>query len=111
MIWHTILNDKKTQARKAQELYQALGMPSTNDLKSIIRINLIRNNAITIEDIDMATKIYGPNISMLKGKTTRRKHPQEQNDSINLPYELLRPDKIGKITLVIDTMKTNGCFF
>jgi hypothetical protein len=47
--------------------------PSINDMKAIIQMNTIKNNPFTTEDIDIAKKILGPDISSLKGKTTRRK--------------------------------------
>ncbi len=47
--------------------------PSINDMKAIIRMNTIKNNPFTTEDIDIAKKIFGPDISSLKGKTTRHK--------------------------------------
>jgi hypothetical protein len=42
-------------------------------MKAIIRMNAIKNNPVTTEDIAMAEKICGPEISSLKGKTTRQK--------------------------------------
>jgi hypothetical protein len=46
------------------------------DFKWVIRSNEIKDCPITIQDIDVATKIWGKNIATLKGKTTRSKmHP------------------------------------
>ena len=45
------------RAKKAKELYYALGTPSTRDFKAIVRSNGIKNNPVTIADIDIAEKI------------------------------------------------------
>jgi hypothetical protein len=36
-------------------------------------MNAIKNNPVTTKDIEIAEKIFGPDISSLKGKTTRQK--------------------------------------
>ena len=59
---------QQAQPKKARELYHTLGMSSKNNLKSMIRMNLIRNKPVTVEDVNIAMKIYGPNIRILKGK-------------------------------------------
>ena len=43
-------------------MYQALGMPTTMDLKAMIRINLIKDNKVTTEDITLVEKVYGLDI-------------------------------------------------
>ena len=51
------------RAREARRLYNIIGNPSINDYKSIIKMNTIRNCPITMEDIDIAEKIFGKNIA------------------------------------------------
>ena len=46
-------------------------MPSYKDIKTIITMNLIKDNEITHEDIDLAETIYRKSIGEVKGKTTR----------------------------------------
>jgi hypothetical protein len=58
------------RAKQARQLYHALGTPSTNDFKAIITMNAIKNLPVTINDINLAEKIFGPDIGALKGKTT-----------------------------------------
>ena len=72
------------RAKKARELYHALGTPSLNDFKAILRMNAIANNPITTLDIKMAEKIFGPDIGHLKGKTTRQKPMPVVDDRIDL---------------------------
>ena len=62
------------RARRARELYHALGTPSIKDFKSIITTNAISDNPVNTEDIELAQQIFGEDIGSLKGKTIQRKH-------------------------------------
>jgi hypothetical protein len=58
------------QAERARKLLYSLGYPSINDMKAIIQMNTIKNNPVTTGDVDIAEKIFGPDVATLKGKTT-----------------------------------------
>jgi hypothetical protein len=49
-----------------------MGIPLLKDTKSIITSNMVKNILITIDDINMAEKMFGPDVSMLKGKKRDR---------------------------------------
>ena len=93
MQFITTLEENKTfytlqqfeKAKRARDLYHALGTPSINDFKAMITINAIRNNPVTVEDINLAEKIFGPDIRSLKGKTTRRTPAPIVADYIEIP--------------------------
>ena len=36
--------------------------PMVDDSKAIIRMNLIKNNMVTTDDVDLATKFYVPDV-------------------------------------------------
>jgi hypothetical protein len=52
-------------------------------------MNLIKNNVVTTEDVTLATKAYAPDISGIKGKTTRQKPTTVESNIVEIPDELL----------------------
>ena len=73
------------QAKLEREIYDAIGNPSVEDFKKIIRTNGIKNCLITIEDINAALKIFGPSVSTLNGNSTRTKPAPVVNDYFEIP--------------------------
>ena len=104
-----VTSNQFERAKKARELYHAIGTPSVQDLKAVLRMNLISNNPVTTEDIEMAERIFGPDIGSLKGKTVRRKPAQVVNDNIEVPRELIASQYA--IILCVDIMYVNGLTF
>jgi hypothetical protein len=100
---------KVEKARRARELYYALGTLSPADFKSIIQMNLITNNPITQGDIAIAEPVFGPDISSLKGKTTRKTPIPVVNNYIKIPQELFT--KQDKIVICINGIKVNRLTF
>jgi hypothetical protein len=58
---------------------------------------------VTVQDIDVALKIWGNNIAALKGKTTRRKTIPVARDYVKVPLELMKLHK--------QVFLTTGIFF
>jgi hypothetical protein len=80
-------------AEIARNLYKTLSYPSMKDFKWVIRSNQIKDCPVMIQDIDVATNIWGKNIAALKGKTTRsHMHPMAR-DYVKVPKELLKLHK------------------
>jgi NAD-dependent DNA ligase len=81
------------RAKKARNLFHALGHPSIPYMRAITWMNMIINNLITTKDIDLAEMIFGLDIRTIKGKTTRGKPIPVVDDIIDLSYELLQTSK------------------
>jgi hypothetical protein len=97
------------RAKKARELYHALGTPLIKDFKNIITTNAIADNPINTEDIELAQQIFGEDIGSLKGKTIRRKLLPVAQDYIEIPLELTLKQK--NVILCIDGIKVNRLTF
>jgi hypothetical protein len=93
------------RANKAKELYAIVGYPSIADFKNMIKFGLITNCPVTLEDINIATDIYGPDIAALKGKTVHKKPLPERADFIKVPRELMKIHK--HVQLVADVLFVN----
>ena len=90
------------RARVARAFYHSVGCPTLTNLKLIIRQNIIKNCPVTVEDVDVAELIFGPDLGTLKGKSTRRKPVPVRDDNIAIPPELTMQHK--NLVLCMDLM-------
>jgi hypothetical protein len=60
------------------------------DFKWIIRSHQIKDSPVTVQDVEVATSIWGKDISALKGKTTRKKSIPVARDYVKVPTELMK---------------------
>ena len=72
-------------------------------------MNLINNNKVTTQDIELAEKVYGPDIGSIKEKSTRSKPKQAIPQDIDLPKELVEINE--DITLSVDGLNVNKVKF
>ena len=68
-------------AKKAREFYTMCMKPTVRNLKHLVNGNFVKNCPVTINDINIAENVYGPDIATLKGKSTRRRPPVVQQDN------------------------------
>jgi hypothetical protein len=80
-------------AELARTLYKTLSYPSMKDFKWAIQSNHIKDCPVTVQDIDVARKIWGKNIAALKGKITLSKSIPVARDYVKVPMELMKLDK------------------
>ena len=59
------------QANVAKWLLHMLGYPSVVDLKTIIKTNAIQDNPVTESNAKLMEHLFRPDITTIKGKTTR----------------------------------------
>ena len=97
------------QANVAKQLLHALGYPLVVDIKTIIRMNVIWDNPITVSDIKLMECLYGPDISTKKGKTTRQCPHKLVSNVVLIPHEL--HDTQCNVCLYIDIVYVNGMPF
>jgi hypothetical protein len=76
-----------------------------NFKSSLLRMNVTRNCHVTTDDLNIAKKTFGPDVSSLKGKSARGKPKPVRKDTIEIPTELIV--KHHKIKLWMDTMHVN----
>eukprot|EP00980_Cylindrotheca_fusiformis_P010810 scaffold2445_cov91-Cylindrotheca_fusiformis.AAC.1 len=77
------------QGKKGRELQHKLLGITEEELKAVLRQNIIKNCEVTEEDVDLGRKIYGPSTAMIKGKWTRSRPTKLESDIIKIPRELI----------------------
>jgi hypothetical protein len=87
-------------------LYHIIECPSIENFKAILRQNIIKTCPVTIEDVNVAERIFGPDIGTLKGKSTRKKPTPVKSDLIEIPRELKQLHQ--DLTFCMDIMFING---
>ena len=92
-------------AEKARTLLAGLAFPSDTDYKWILRSNQVQECPVTTDDAVVATKIWGPDVPSLKGKTTRRTPPTVPTDIVAVPMEIRELHR--NVTLSIDVFFVN----
>jgi hypothetical protein len=100
---------QKEKVKKARELLEVMGLPTVDDLKAMIQMNLIKNCKVTTEDVNLAMKAYGPDISGIKEKITRRKPITVVDNTVEIPEELLEIQQDLKVSM--DGMTVNSMKF
>ena len=95
------------RALVACQLRIKIGRPWIKDFKNIIMGNLLPNCPVTLQDIDMAEDIFGPDIGSLKGKTTHR-HPHKVRQQCTDPMVLAVKERYHHVTICADVMHING---
>jgi len=93
-------------AKAARKLCCAIGSPSLENMKMILKQNIIEDCTGTTKDVETAKRVVGPDVGTLKGKTARKKSPVVKNDLIEMPPEILEQHQ--DLVLEIDLMFVNG---
>ena len=97
------------RAKKARKLYQTIGTPSVKDFKALLRMNVIQNCPVTEKDVDIAEKVFGKDITTLKGKSVRTRPVPVVQDYIGIPPELKQQHR--EVDLCADIMFIQGLAF
>ena len=97
------------RAKQAREFLCTTATPSLRDLKAIIKMNLVKDCPITVEDVNLAEAMFGSDIGVLKGKTTRSKAAPNISDLMEIPKLLIRTNR--RVHLCVDVLKICGLCF
>lgn len=57
------------RAKEVRRLHQSMGHPSIKDHKAMVQSNAIKNCPVTVDDINVCEKIFGPDTHGLEGKS------------------------------------------
>jgi hypothetical protein len=95
------------RAKEARKLYHIVGTSTINNFRLLLWMNVIQICPVTVEDVNISEKIFGPDMSNLKGKSTRRKPKPVRSDLIEIPKEIIT--KHHDIDLCMDAMYVNEC--
>ena len=74
----------------ARALHHKLGCPSLKDYKWVVMSNQIWDRPVTVADTEVASKIWGKDVAMLKGKTVKCKPSPVVKDLIKAPKEFIK---------------------
>jgi hypothetical protein len=92
-------------AELALKLQAGMAYPSIPDLKWVVQSNQIKDCPVTAQDVNVALKIWGPRVALLKGKTVRPTPPVVVQDIVEAPKEIRENHK--RVTLTIDIFFVN----
>ena len=82
----------------ARDFYATLIYPSDKDYKWVIHSNHINNCPVTIQDVEVAHKVWGNKISSLKGKTTCKNPNVVARYQVKIPVGLIKLHKVLFLT-------------
>jgi hypothetical protein len=93
-------NRDYSRAALARKMQNIIGYPSTNI--TIVENNLLPNCPVNRTDIIAAEDIFGPNLGLLKGKTTRTTASHVRAEHINIPITIM--NRYRNVTIAGDIM-------
>jgi hypothetical protein len=92
-------------ADKARTFNACIAFPSLPDYKWILRSGQVDECPVSMEDAEIAQKIWGPSIASLKGKTVCTKAVPVKTDIVQVPVKIR--DLHQEVTLTIDVFFVN----
>jgi hypothetical protein len=98
---HQIVN-----AKLVRKLQAGMTYPSIPYLKWVVQSNQIKDCPVTAQDVNVALKIWGPSVALLKGKTVRCMPPVVVQDIVEVPKEIWENHK--RVILMIDIFLSTG---
>ena len=98
------------KAKESRRLQGMVGNPTDKEFKGMVREKLITKNCpVTVQDVENANRIFGPDLANLRGKTIRTKPEHVHIEYVQIPRDFVELHKY--VTLVADVMFVNGLPF
>ena len=86
-----------------------VGNPTDKEFKGMVCEKLITNCPVTVQDVENASHIFGPDLANLRGKTIRTKPEHVRIEYVQIPWDFVELHKY--VTLVADVMFRKACHF
>ena len=84
------ITSKFEREKQALQLYHIIRTPTVQKIKLLLRIYTTVNCTIIMKDVDIAEKIFGTDIRILKGKITKTKPKPVRRDEIKIAKEFIQ---------------------
>jgi hypothetical protein len=97
------------KAKEDRRLQGMVGNPTDKEFKRMVREKNITNCPVTVQDVENANHIFGPDLANLRGKTIRTKPEHVRIEYVQIPRDFVKLQKY--VTLVADVMFVNGLPF
>ena len=104
---HTKRNIAK--AKEARRLQGMVGNPTDKEFKGMVCERLITNCPVTVQDVENANRIFGPDLANLRGKMIRSKPEHVRIEYVQIPWDFVELHKY--VRLVANIMFVNGLPF
>jgi len=104
---HTFSEEEIERGRKGRKLYHAISAPDLTVMKKYY--NQLCDNDVPWEDIVLADKIFGWDVSTAKGRWVKKRPNRVMYEEIHIPRELLTQN--SRVEVCIDLMFINNCVF
>ena len=75
----------------------------------MIKMNLIKNNKVTTDNVNLATKAYGPNVGEMKGNNTRSRPTPVVRNRVEITDEFLEVKQ--DLAVSMDKLTVNSLKF
>jgi len=97
------------KAKEARRLQGMIGNLTDKEFKGMVPEKLITNCPVTVQDVENANRIFGPDLANLRGKTIRTKPEHVRKEYVQIPRDFVELHKY--VTLVANVMFVNGLPF
>ncbi len=95
--------------KEAQRLQGMVGNPTDREFKGMVREKLITYCPVTVQDVENANRIFGPDLANHRGEMIRTKPEHVRIEYVQIPPDFVELHKY--VTLVADVMLVNGLLF